>query len=141
MKNSSRPERLAFHSFVKRRIKGVEIFAVEVLLRDAEGVAEALVVHNLTLTQILDGIAHIGIIAQTQNIIVGYTSFLLCYYHVFATKISFAKVRKILMLQGISAPFARSKRQAVCPSGFDCARPCHSEWSEAESNRSVAEAR
>ena len=45
------------------------------------------------------------------------------------------------MFQGISAPSARSKRQAVCPSGFDCARPCHSEWSEAESNRSVAEAR
>ena len=36
---------------------------------------------------------------------------------------------------------ARSKRQAVCPSGFDCARPCHSERSVAKSNRSEAEAR
>ena len=59
--------------------------------------------NDLALAQILDRIAHIGVVTQPQDIIVGYTSLLLCYYHVFATKLSLAKVRKILIFQGLSA--------------------------------------
>ena len=97
--------------------------------------------HYFPLPEEFDGIPYVGIVNETKNVVIGGASLLLCYYHVFATKLSLAKVRKILILQGVTAPSARSKRQAVFPSGFDCARPCHSEWSEAESNRSVAEAR
>ena len=73
------------------------------LLRDAERFTEALIVHDLALAQILDGIAHVGIVTQPQNIVVGDSRLLLCYYHVFATKLSLAKVRKILIFQGVSA--------------------------------------
>ena len=65
--------------------------------------AEALIVHDLALAEIFDGIAYVGIIRQTQNVVIGHARLLLCYYHVFATKLSIAKVRKILVLQGITA--------------------------------------
>ena len=73
------------------------------LLRAAKGITEALVVHDLAFTQILDRIAHVGIVHEAQNVVVGGASLLLCYYHVFATKLSLAKVRKILILQGVTA--------------------------------------
>ena len=73
------------------------------VLRNAEGIAKALVMHDLALTEIFDGIAHVGIIRQTQNIVIGHARLLLCYYHVFATKSWCVKVRKILILQGITA--------------------------------------
>ena len=65
-------------SLVKRRVAGVEILAVQMLLRNAEGIAEALIVNDLALTEILDGIAHVGIVGHTQNIVVGDTRLLLC---------------------------------------------------------------
>ena len=64
---------------------------------------KALIMHQLTLTKELDGILDIGVIHQAEDIVVGNASLLLCYYHVFATKSCLAKVRKILMFQGISA--------------------------------------
>ena len=88
---------------VKRGVEGIKVFAVEVLLRDAEGIGEALIVHDLAFAQIFDGVAHVGIVAQAQNVVVGHARLLFCYYHVFATKMSLAKVRKILILQGITA--------------------------------------
>ena len=75
------------------------------ILGDADGVAEALVVHDLTGAKEFDGIADVGVIGEAENVVVGGARLLLCYYHVFATKITFAKVRKILILQGISALF------------------------------------
>ncbi len=88
---------------IKRGIERIEIFAVQVLLRDTEGIGEALVVNDLTLAQILDGIAHVGIVGQAKNVVIGHARFLLCYYHVFATKYGFEKARKILILQGFAA--------------------------------------
>ena len=90
-------------SLVEGRIESVKILAVQMILGDADGVGKALIVNDLALTQILDGIADVGIVAQAQNVVVGHSRLLLCYYHVFATKLSLAKFRKILMLQGISA--------------------------------------
>ena len=83
-------------------IIGVKVLAVHLVLRDAQGIGEALVMHKLPLAQKLDRLAHVGIICQAQDIVVGRACLLLCYYHVFATKLSLAKVRKILMFQGIS---------------------------------------
>ena len=73
------------------------------ILRDADGVGEALIVNDLALAQIFDGIANVGIVGQTQDIVVGDACLLLCYYHVFATKSWCVKVRKILILQGFTA--------------------------------------
>ena len=60
---------------------------------------------DLALAEIFDDVTHVGIVAQTQNIVVGHTRLLFCYYHVFATKSWFVKVRKILILQGVVALF------------------------------------
>ena len=69
---------------VKRGVDRVKILAVQLLLCDAEGIAEALVMHDLTRAQIFDRIANVGIVDQTQNVVVGRARLLLCYYHVFA---------------------------------------------------------
>ncbi len=71
--------------FIERRIDGVKILAVQVLLRDADSIGEALIVHNLALAQEFDGIAHVGIVTQSQNVVVGHACLLLCQNHVFAT--------------------------------------------------------
>ena len=92
MKISSRPEDL-FGAFgllfvaalVKRGIDRVEILAVELFLSDSQGIAKALIVHDLALTQVAQRITHVGIVAQADEIVVGRTRLLLCYYHVFAT--------------------------------------------------------
>ena len=128
-------------TLVVRGIVSIKVLGIQIVLRNTKGISEALIMHDLTGAKKFDWLPHIRIVAQSQNVVIRGSRLLFCYYHVFATKLSLAKVRKILILQGVTAPSARSKRQAVCPSGFDCARPCHSEWSEAESNRSVAEAR
>ena len=63
---------------VVRGVKGVEILAVQVVLRDAQGIAEALIMHKLALAQILDGIAHVGIVHHTKDIVIGHARLLLC---------------------------------------------------------------
>ena len=73
------------------------------VLGDPNGVTESLIMHQLTLSKELDGIPHVGIVGQAQDVVVGRSRFLLCYYHVFATKLSLAKARKILILQGVTA--------------------------------------
>ena len=59
--------------------------------------------HDLTLTQEFDYVVYVGVIRKSEYIVVGYSCLLLCYYHVFATKLSLAKVRKFLILQGFAA--------------------------------------
>lgn len=48
------------------------------ILRDTEGIAEALIMHNLALAQEFDGLTHVGIVGHTQNVIVGHARLLLC---------------------------------------------------------------
>ena len=50
------------------------------LLSPSEGIAESLIMNDLTLAQILDGIAHIGIVNETKDVVVGYASLLFCCY-------------------------------------------------------------
>ena len=59
--------------------------------------------HDLTRAQKFYYVVYVGVVGKTKNIIVGCARLLLCYYHVFATKLSLAKVRKILIFQGVSA--------------------------------------
>ena len=93
-------------NFIKRRIASVEILSVEIILRDAQSIAEALVVNDLAGAEEFDRVADVGIVRKAQDVVVGSASLLLCYYHVFATKLSLAKVRKILIFQGLSALLA-----------------------------------
>ena len=48
------------------------------ILRDADGVGEALIVYHLALAEIFDRIADVGIVCQTQNVVVGDARLLLC---------------------------------------------------------------
>ena len=62
---------------VKGGIEGVKIFAVEIILCDAQRVAEALEVHQLALAQEFDGVAHVGVVDQAQDVVVGHAGLLL----------------------------------------------------------------
>ena len=75
------PERLvpAFGGFaVECRVEGVEIAAVQVILRDAECVSEALIVHDFAFPQVPQGIQNVRIVAKADQIVIGHTRFLLC---------------------------------------------------------------
>ena len=47
------------------------------LLDTTQAIGEALVVNDLALAQELDGIAHVGVVRQTQNVVVGHARLLL----------------------------------------------------------------
>ena len=89
--------------FIERRVARVEIFTVKIILRYANGIGKALIVNYFSCAQEFYYVIDVGIVGKTQNVVIGRTSFLFCYYHVFATKLSLAKVRKILIFQGVSA--------------------------------------
>ena len=63
---------------VKGWIAGVEILAVELILCDSECIAEALEMNSLTLAQEPQGISHIGIIYEPDEVVISDTGLLLC---------------------------------------------------------------
>lgn len=70
------------HLFVEGRIPAVEVFLVHFVLGDAESITEALVVDDFPLPQEADGVAHVGIVDQAQQIVVCDTRFLLWCNHI-----------------------------------------------------------
>ena len=58
-------------ALVKFRVEGVEVFAVKSVGGNAQGITESLVMHDLSFAEILDGIAHVGVVDQAQNVVVG----------------------------------------------------------------------
>ena len=62
--------------------------------------------HHLALAEKFNNVVHIGVVGEPKNIVVGHPRLLLCYYHVFATKSSLVKVRKVLIFQGFSVLLA-----------------------------------
>ena len=64
-------------AFIKARVKCIEILAVETIGEDAQTLAEALVVGDLTLSQEFERLEHVGIVDQTNEVVVGRTRFLL----------------------------------------------------------------
>ena len=84
---------------VVRGIESIKILGIQVVLRDAKCLGKALIMHDLPFSQKLNDIGYVRIVTQPQNIVVGGSCLLLCYYHVFATKLWCVKVRKILILQ------------------------------------------
>ena len=107
IKTHQNPSGILFHKrgFVKGRIEGVKILAVQMILRNTEGVAEALIMHDLSLAQIFDGIPYVGIVTQPQNVVIGHARLLLWCYLVCATFLFFYVYLlepKSLMLQEFS---------------------------------------
>ena len=65
-------------SLIKRRVARVEVLGVEMLLRDTNAVAEALIVHDLTLSEEFYRVADVGIVCEAQNVVISRASLLLC---------------------------------------------------------------
>ena len=63
---------------IKARVEGVEVFAVKVVLRDADSISESLIVDYFALTQIFYRLFYVRVVNKTQNIIVRHASLLLC---------------------------------------------------------------
>ena len=47
-------------------------------MSNSQGIAKALIVHDLALTQELQGVAHVRVVNQTQEVVIGHARFLLC---------------------------------------------------------------
>ena len=63
--------------FVKAWVKCVEVLLVELISCKPQTLAKALIMHYLSCSEELDYVAHVRVVNQTENVIVGCTSFLL----------------------------------------------------------------
>lgn len=60
---------------------------VQLLPQQLDGLAEALEMDNLPLTEELDHVVHIRVIGQAQDVIIGHSCFLLCHVDINTAKI------------------------------------------------------
>lgn len=67
---------------VKRRVCGIEILGIQMVLDNAQSLAETLEVYYFTFTQVADGVADFRVFYQAENVFIGTSSFLFC-CHVF----------------------------------------------------------
>ena len=65
---------------IKLRVKGIEVFAVQLLLSNAQHFTEALEVDDFPLPQEFDDIPHVRIVCQAQNVVIRCSRFLVCAY-------------------------------------------------------------
>lgn len=79
-------EKSVFDHTVKAWIESIEVFLVELIGNNSERFTEALIVSDFSLAQEFDNITNIGIVNQAQNVVIGYTRFLLCSVHLRVTK-------------------------------------------------------
>ena len=72
------PGRLSpLSSLVKGRVEGVEVFGIQLVGEDAEALAKALKMNDFPFPQEFDGIAHIRIIREAEDVVIGHPGFLL----------------------------------------------------------------
>ncbi len=62
---------------VKGGVVAVDVFVIGPLLDTTQAISKSLIVNDLTLPQEFDRIAHIRVIRQPQNVVVGHASLLL----------------------------------------------------------------
>ena len=67
---------------VERGIISVKVLVIEVILNDAQRIAEALEVVDLSLAEELDGVADVGIVDEAEDVIVGDARLLLWCNHI-----------------------------------------------------------
>ena len=63
---------------MKRGVHVIDVFLVQPPTQQLDGFAEALEMHDLALAQEADGIVHIRIIGDAENIVIRHAGFLLC---------------------------------------------------------------
>ena len=64
-------------TFVKGGVASVEILGVKSVLRNSQCLAEALKMHEFSLSEIADGVLHVGIVHQAQNVVISHPRLLL----------------------------------------------------------------
>ena len=64
--------------FIKRWIYRIEISRLEIILHHAQCLAEALIVDYFPFTEEFDGVAYVGIVYESEQIIIGRACLLLC---------------------------------------------------------------
>ena len=70
---------------VEFRVKGVEILAVQVVLGDAQRLAEPLEVDDFPFPQELDGVPYVRVVRQAEDVVIGNAGLLLWCNHESAT--------------------------------------------------------
>ncbi len=63
---------------IEARVYCVKVLRVEAVLCDAESIAEALIVHYLTLAEVFEGLFYIGVIDKANEVVVSDARLLLC---------------------------------------------------------------
>lgn len=63
-------------SLVKRRVEGIEVPCIQPVGGQAERFTEALVMHDFPCTQEFDRVADVGVVAHTEDVVVGGAGFL-----------------------------------------------------------------
>ena len=71
---------------VEGGIKGIKVFAVQIVLKHAKGFSESLEMDNFPLPQKTDGVADLRILDKAEDVVIGGTGFLFWYNCVFSTK-------------------------------------------------------
>ena len=67
-----------FLLFIKARVKCIKILAVKMVCCYSQALAETLVMHNFSCTEVFYRVAHICVISKPKNIVVCYAGFLFC---------------------------------------------------------------
>ena len=65
-------------AFVKGRVGEVDVFVVHLVLAQAQTLAEALEVDDLTLPEEADDVVHVGVVGQPENVVIGLSGLLFC---------------------------------------------------------------
>ena len=61
-------------ALVKCGVKGIEVLCIEVILRDAQRITETLEVHDFTLAEEFNRFTYIGVVNQTQKVVLAFCS-------------------------------------------------------------------
>lgn len=56
--------------FIKLGVKGVEVLFIKLVGEDSEVLAEALIVHNLTLSEKAYNVLDVGVIRKAQDVVI-----------------------------------------------------------------------
>lgn len=64
---------------IKSGIKSIEVFAVQIILCDAEGFTETLEVYDFALAQEFDRLTDIRLFNQAKDVVIGRSGLLFCY--------------------------------------------------------------
>ena len=63
---------------VKTRIHRIKILRIHAVLRKTEGVAKSLIMHQLAFAEEFEGLADVGVVYHTEQVVVCDASLLLC---------------------------------------------------------------